>query len=354
MPASEASLTIRENYLRTLEFRYPQWIPCAVNFAPLVWKMYREKLERIVLEHPRLFPDYEGEEREYYTEMPPVYRGGEYYRDHWGCVWYSALEGLEGQVVSSPLEDWGALDSYQMPDPLVYDEREPEPKDWEQERRDIEKRKRDGKVASGNGERLFDRLYFLRGFENLMMDFADEAPELPRLIAMLEDYELRLIQRWLELGVDLMGFHTDFGMQTGLMISPKSFRKHIKPMFKRLFQTCRQAGVHVLLSSDGRLLEVVDDLIECGVSVHDPQLRANTLPGIVKAYKGKLCAIVDLDRQSFPFLSPQQIRQQVKEVVDAMAMPEGGLGLIAAVYGADVSLQNIAALCEAMEDFCFP
>ena len=124
-------------------------------------------------------------------------------------------------------------------------------------------------------------------------------------------------------------------------------------MFKRLFQTCRTAGVHVYLSSDGNLLEIVDDLIECGVSVHDPQLRANTLSGIIKAYKGKMCAMVDLDRQSFPFLSPKGIRQQVREVVDAMALPEGGLGLVASVYGTDVSLRNITALCEAMEDHCF-
>ena len=124
-------------------------------------------------------------------------------------------------------------------------------------------------------------------------------------------------------------------------------------MFTRLFQKCRDAGVHVYLSSDGCLLEIVDDLIECGVSAHDPQLRANTLQGIVKAYKGKLCAFVDLDRQSFPFLTPNEIRQQVREVVDAMALPEGGLGLVAAVYGSDVSLHNIAALCEAIEDYCF-
>ena len=36
---------IRENYLKALEYRYPEWIPCSVNFLPGVWKKYREKLE---------------------------------------------------------------------------------------------------------------------------------------------------------------------------------------------------------------------------------------------------------------------------------------------------------------------
>ena len=347
------TMTIRENYLRAVEFRYPEWIPCQISLAPILWNMYREDLETIVLEHPRLFPDYTPAERNFYDVMPLVHRAGEYYRDNWDCLWYTAQAGMEGQVVGHPLEKWEALETYRMPDPLVADERERTPKDWEKARRDFDERKRQGKVAFGNAERLFDRLYFLRGFENLMMDFAEEPPELARLIGMLEDYEMRLAEKWLELGADVIGFHTDFGAQTGLMISPRSFRKYIKPMFMRLFQRCRQGGALVLLSSDGRLLEVVDDLIECGVSVHDPQLRANTLEGIVRAYKGKMFAMVDLDRQGFPFMSPQEIRQQVKEVVDAMALPEGGLGLLAAAYGADITLDKVAALCEAMEDYAY-
>jgi len=347
------TMTIRENYLRAVEYHYPQWIPCQISLAPILWNIYREDLETIVLEHPRLFPDYTPADRNFYDVMPLVHRAGEYYRDNWDCLWYTAQAGMEGQVVGHPLERWESLETYRMPDPLVADERERTPKNWEKAQREFDERKRQGKVAFGNAERLFDRLYFLRGFENLMMDFAEEPPELERLIGMLEDYEMRLVEKWLELGADVIGFHTDFGAQTGLMISPRSFRKYIKPMFMRLFQRCRQEGARVLLSSDGRLLEVVDDLIECGVSVHDPQLRANTLDGIVRAYKGKMFAMVDLDRQGFPFMSPQEIRQQVKEVVEAMALPEGGLGLIAAFYGADITLDKVAALCEAMEDYAF-
>jgi uroporphyrinogen decarboxylase len=162
-----------------------------------------------------------------------------------------------------------------------------------------------------------------------------------------------LVNKWLEIGVDMIGFHTDIGTQHGPMISPNSFRKHIKPLFMHLFQTIRRAGVHVYLSSDGNVLPIVDDLIECGISAHDPQLRANTLPGIVKAYRGKVFANVDLDRQGFPFCTPQQMRDQVKEAVDAMALPEGGMGLIASFYDNITPLANIRAVLEAMEDYCW-
>jgi uroporphyrinogen decarboxylase len=344
-------LTPRENWLRAATFRCPEWIPCSVGFSPLTWKKQGPEIDKILLAHPTLFPEHKpGSVR--YDRMPPVHRQGEYFRDNWGCLWYNVQDGLEGQVVGHPLADWDALATWQPPDPMTKEERGE--RDWAKIEKDVAERKARGQLTWGNGERLFDRLYFLRGFENLMMDFATDDPRLPRLIEVLTDYEMRLVNRWLGLGVDGIGFHTDIGTQTALMISPAKFRRYVKPMFATLFQACRRAGAVVSLSSDGCLLEIVDDLIECGVTVHDPQLRANTLDGIVRAYKGKLCACVDLDRQSFPFLSPAALRQQVKDVVDAMASPEGGLMLVAAFYGADIPLANIEAVCDAMERRCFP
>jgi uroporphyrinogen decarboxylase len=279
-----------------------------------------------------------------------VYREGEYYRDNWGCLWYSPIGGLEGQVVESPLADWDAMDSYRPPDYLTQGEREP--RDWQRLENSIRERREKGKLTMGDGERLFDRLYFLRGFENLMIDIANEDPRLGSLIGMLTEYEKALVDKWLEIGVDIIGFHTDIGTQDRLMIRPRSFRKYIKPMFQTLFSACRKAGTHVLLSSDGNLLEIVDDLIECGVSVHDPRLRANTLEGIEKHYKGKLCINLDLDRQGFAFCRPEDIWDQVREAADRLALAEGGLMMSGSVYDDSIPLENIEALCDAIETVC--
>ena len=342
----------RENWLRAIEFRGPEWIPCSVGFAPVTWKTHRENLERIMLDHPRLFPGHQEGSACFFDEMPVVYREGETFRDNWGCLWQNIQDGLEGQVVEHPLADWAAFEDYQPPDLETEDERGD--RDWGQVRQSIEAARAAGHLTVGNAERLFDRLYFLRGFENLMVDFATDDPHLPRLIDMLCEYELALVRKWLEIGVDCIGFHTDIGTQKALMISPDQFRRHLKPMFATLFQACRDAGTHVALSSDGHVLEIVDDLIECGISTHDPQLRANTLRGIERAYKGKVCVTVDLDRQGFPFDAPARIRDEIREVVDVLAEPEGGLMLSAGVWGRDVPLANVEAICQAIEECCFP
>ncbi len=341
----------RNNYLKAVTFHHPTWIPCSVGFFASVWAKYRHDLKALVLRHPFLFGTimrwkikYDTISSRHQPNMTKV--------DHWGCTWQTAKGGYEGQVVGHPLADWNNLATYRFPDPLKLTEWGKH--HWFSAKWGFRAARRLGILANGSGERLFDRLYFLRGFDNLMRDFATNNPNLQTLLQRFQEHELVLVRKWLSLGVDTVSFHTDIGTQNRLMISPRQFQKYIKPLFTAVFQPCKDAHVPVYLSSDGYLLDIVDDLVECGVSVHDPQLRANTLEGIAKTYKGKLCIDLDLDRQSFPFATPEQLRQQVKSAVEVLALPEGGLMMKAEIADPNTPLENIEALCQAMEDFCIP
>jgi hypothetical protein len=255
-------------------------------------------------------------------------------------------------VVDSPLANWDNFGSYTFPDPIKYSERGN--RHWFGVKWAYQIARKQNILTGGGGERLFDRLYFLRGFDNLMSDFARNHANLPKLIQRLQDHEIMLVDKWLSIGVDQMSFHTDIGTQDRLMISPSQFRKYIKPFFSAIFQRCRAANAHVYLSSDGYLLDIVDDLKDAGVSIHDPQERANSIEGIKKHYKGKLCVDLDLDRQIFPFSSPDAIDKQIKRAIDELNSPEGGLMLKAEISDENIPLANIEAICNAFEKYCYP
>jgi len=352
----------RENYLRTLEFRYPQWTGFGVHLCWPVWNRHREDLVALTSRYPKIFGHLKrGPYRMYFNptipedfdaDPPPGIRRGDYRTDAWGCVFHCGYHGLGGIPVDSraPLADWRALDTYQPPDPLEYRDREQ--RDWDGIKRDFEGKGKRGILTRGDGGQLFTRLYWLRGFENLMIDIATDDPRLDRLIDMVTDYKMRLVEKWLSIGVDAMYFHTDIGTQDRLMISPDKFRKWIKPMFEKIFRPVRDAGVPVALSSDGRLVDIVDDLVECGVSAHDPQLRANTLEGIEKNYKGKICINLDLDRQMFAFCQPGDIKEQVRESMERLSLPEGGLSMGCDVIDPNTPLANIEAMCKAGYEYC--
>ena len=161
------------------------------------------------------------------------------------------------------------------------------------------------------------------------------------------------MQPYLALGVDMVNFHSDLGTQRSLAISPAAFRRYIKPRFQRLMLPCREAGAHVFLSSDGYMLDIVDDLVACGVSCHDPQIAGNTIPGIKRAYQDKMCVKIRLDPQTLPFVTPDHIRETVRDVVGELARPEGGLWIDTNLCTGDVPMANLLAICEAYEAFCF-
>ena len=235
-------MTREENYFRTVEFRNPAWIPVSVSLMPATWKKYREDLEEIVIRHPLIFGEYKKGSRNF-DEFRGLYREGTH-TDEWGCVWKNIRGGLDAIVVHHPLSSWDAFESYTPPEP---------------------------------GEGLphgfmFQRLYYLRGFENLMMDFVDEPPQLHRLIDMVLSYNLAVVRKWVARKPKMVHFGDDLGMQDRLPMSPEHFRKYLKPCYAQIFGMCRDAGIHVYFHSDGHILEVIDDLIECGVTVINPQI----------------------------------------------------------------------------------
>ncbi|HEX2951979.1 MAG TPA: uroporphyrinogen decarboxylase family protein, partial [Armatimonadota bacterium] len=199
---------------------------------------------------------------------------------------------------------------------------------------------------------MFLRLCDLRGFEEAMVDFAEEPEELRMLIDIVLGHNLKELDVMLTRPYPdgIIAFGDDLGMQAALPMRPDTWRKYLKPCFMTMYQRCHQAGLHVYMHTDGHIIEIIPDLVECGVNVVNPQFRANGLANLVATCKGKVCIDLDLDRQMLPFATPEQIDAHVLEAVEAMAMPEGGLWL-RGECAPDVPLENIDALCTAMEKY---
>jgi hypothetical protein len=342
-------VTPRENFLRAVEFRRPAWTPIVFELLPAVWKRHGVGLSQLVHRHPFAFQGLNVGAASA-PSQDPLYLEGRHLRDDWGCLWYNAHDGVLGQVIEHPLSDWSALPALRVPDPLMQIR-------WGA----LEEAKREEAAAGlpviahpesfAHGG-FFDRMQFLRGLENFLVDLVTEPPELATLVEKVLEYNLRYIDRWLRFGdIDVIWFHGDLGTQNGPLISPETFRRHLKPSYTKMFRRCREAGVHVWYSSDGNILPIVDDLIECGVSIHDPQVRPNTVEGIAETYSGRLCALVDIDEQMLPCCTPEDIFAQIKQVRDAVGSREGGL-MIYAIPSADVPLENIEALAAAWERYC--
>ena len=342
-----------ENLLRVIQFQTPRWIPCNIGVLGSTWKKYREDLEEVVLRNPRVFPGFKRGGKDYDQLVGAPNRALGSLVDAWDCRWENIEEGLAGQVLGHPIEDWSALDSYQPPDLLEVDDWGA-PRDWDAVARGLDAAEEHGGLRMGGGLHhgfMFMRLYYLRGFENLMLDIGSRDSRLDTLIEMVLEANWRVVERYLELGVEYMSFGDDLGNQVNLPISPASWREYIGPCYERLYSPCRDAGAHVYMHSDGDIKEIIPDLASYGVTMVNPQIRANGLENLERICKGKIAVALDLDRQIFQFATPDEIDAHIREAVETLALPEGGLRVSAEV-AQDVPLANIEAICVAFEKYC--
>lgn len=310
------------NQIKAMNFEKPDCIPVTIGILPAAWMKYRQQLDGLLRRHPGVFPD-PGKARNY-DAVGGTYVAGSH-TDVWGCVWENVHTGREAIVRHHPLPA----------------------------REDVHTLKPPVKDAGLPHGFMYLRLGDLRGFEEVMIDFAEEPPELKMLIDTVLTYNLRQRDNWLAANsnpAQLFGVGDDLGTQHALPISPALWRKYLKPCYMALYQPVRAAGHPVYMHTDGHIYEIIPDLVECGVNVINPQIRANGLDNLVRVCKGKVCVDLDLDRQMFPFASPEEIDRHVRECVEALGAPEGGLWLKAEIDDG-IPLENIAAILNALDKY---
>lgn len=307
---------------KAAEFDYPEYIPVSVSLLPATWVKYREELDRLVARHPVIFGKQEVGKRNY-DAVGGTYVKGEH-TDRWGCVWTNIAHGMEAMVKYHPVPTRADIHKLKAPDII------------------------DGSFPHGF---MYLRLMDLRGFEELMMDFAEEPPELQMLIDIVLEYNMKNLEVMLSKHNNwLIGFGDDLGMQDRVPMGPEKWRKYLKPCYSKIYGRCHEKGFSIHKHTDGHIVEIIPDLVECGVNIINPQIRANGLDNLVEVCKGKVCVNLDLDRQMFPFATPAQIDEHIREVVEKLGSPEGGLWLIAEC-APDVPLDNIEAICVALEKY---
>ncbi|KPK40108.1 MAG: hypothetical protein AMJ65_10895 [Phycisphaerae bacterium SG8_4] len=343
--------TITANTLRAIRFERPDYIPVVFWINPACWHHYpRDVLIDLMADHKILFPDFDAE-NEPEVELAPFERRGAPHTDAWGCVWQTTDDGITGAVTGHPLADWSDFEGFVGPDPDLTNG--VLSIDWAAVRDRVVTAKADGKHYTGSLEHghAFQRLSYIRGYENLLLDMADSEPRLRRLIEMVETFNAEIVRRYLDCGVAMMRYPEDLGMQSGPMLSPDNFRSYIKPMYEHLMAPAREAGCLVHMHSDGDIRDLVADITISGVDALNLQDLVNGIDWIAANLKGRVCIDIDIDRQQITrFAAPEQIDGLVRQEVEVLGSRQGGLMMIYGLYPG-VPLENARAVADAMERY---
>jgi uroporphyrinogen decarboxylase len=243
-------------------------------------------------------------------------RAGMSYVDEWGVGWRSVAyetpfgTGHYTEIVGHPLADESRFDAYRPPDP-------DRPELYVDAARAIREFGADYWMVGVTVTTIFETAWALRGLERTLTDFVDNPELAERLLDIPHRFHLAVAKRLTAMGIDMLWVGDDVGGQTGMLISPATWRRFLRPRLAAFIEAVKNVNprLKVAYHSDGHIMPIVPDLIEIGVDVLNPVQPGAMDPGEIKRRFGsRLSFWGTIDEQhTLPFATAEAVAREVRE-----------------------------------------
>ncbi len=206
----------------------------------------------------------------------------------------------------------------------------------------------------------FERAHAMQGMDKFLMHMATEPEFAAALLRKITDLCKTLMGHFLaECGdlIDIIKIGDDLGMQSGLLISPRMYRRLLKPLHAEFIAFIKErTHAKVFFHTDGDVFDLIPDFIEIGVDILNPiQTSAGRMANLAELKKqyGRnmvFCGAIDT-HHILPHGTPAAVREEVRRVINLLG-PGGGY-MVASVHTImnDVPAENILAMVDAVEEF---
>jgi len=141
-------------------------------------------------------------------------------------------------------------------------------------------------------------------------------------------FTLEIVKILAENDAQMILLYDDFGFKNGLFMRPSLYRRYIFPWLKKICDAAHKQDCKILLHSDGDLLEIFNDIVNCGVDAINPieSTTANKDYDIFelnKKYGDKITFIGNLSPVMLAIGEIFEIEDYAKKLIRELA-PGGG------------------------------
>lgn len=202
----------------------------------------------------------------------------------------------------------------------------------------------------------FERAHAMQGMATFLGNMASDPEFSEALLRKIAGLCKQLMGHFLrECGdaLDIVKIGDDLGTQSSLMISPRMYRRMLKPIHADFITFIKErTKAKIFFHTDGDVFDLIDDFIEIGVDILNPIQTSAGRIGDLAALKRRFgerltfCGAIDT-HHLLPHGTPAEVRREVRRVIDALA-PGGGY-MLAAVHTImqDVPAENVLAMVDA-------
>jgi len=186
-----------------------------------------------------------------------------------------------------------------------------------------------GIVTALKGGGIFERAWFLLGFERFMTATVEDPQLVAETMRRAGEVWYGVVERCVAEcpRVSVIWLCDDLAYAEGFMVNPSIYRQHLFPWLERLSALCRRCDPPLPLvhHSDGKLWDVLDDLIACGVNaLHPIEPKAMDIVALKRRVAGRLCLIGNIDLgYTLTRGTPAEVEAEVIERIRTVG-PGGG------------------------------
>jgi uroporphyrinogen decarboxylase len=215
--------------------------------------------------------------------------------------------------------------------------------------------------ADGIKGGILQSCLWLRGYEQFFTDLAvNKEFALALIDKVLELFKAMYARYIREVGefVQLVYITDDVGTQNSLLLSPRMFRKMIKPRFQEFIGHVKSLAPHVkvMYHTDGAVLPLIDDFIDMGADILNPIQTSTKGLDDTKTLKEQFGdrlsfhGAIDV-QQVLPNASAEEVKQEVARRIRDLGTNGGYICAPCHNISFDIPPENVVALFEAAKEY---
>jgi uroporphyrinogen decarboxylase len=211
-----------------------------------------------------------------------------------------------------------------------------------------------GNYASVFVGHMYENAWQVRGYEPFLVDLLTQRDWAEFILDKFCENNLRTAVAAAKAGYDCIATGDDVANQNAMMFSPEVWREVMKPRWAKVIAAARavKKDIHVWYHSDGNISEILDDIVEIGITILNPVQPECMSPKAIRKRFGKRLAFDGCvgTQTTFPFGTPADMRRVIKKLAKDLDAKNGGLMLSPThVLEPEVPPQNIVAFFEACD-----
>lgn len=261
--------------------------------------------------------------------------------------------GLYNEAVVRPLagvESVEEVEAYRFPDPLAASR-------FTLAEENIARYSKDYAIVGDLEATVFELAWNLVGLEDFLMGLYTQEAHIEAILEGCMNFNIRIAEKLVDMGCDMIWLGDDVGTQNNLMISPQIYRRSLKPRLKKVIEAIKSKNsrVKVAYHSCGAITGLIPDLIETGIDVLNPIQPMATgmdLGRLKKEYGKEIAFFGGVDVQGvLPNGTVEDVRNEVKLRISQAG--ENGGYILAPAHNIqpDTSVENVVAMYEAVLEF---